>query len=201
MELTEKIETINDLLETHFGIDTISGIPIWRVVWSEDQFEKRLVDTTPSGVLLLKPEVREVPKYRQWVQEKYVLERLVLVPDVDKETLPSQKVSYEPMWVFQDNKGNPLPPRFEYCQLIVDTVYAALGKSSLAKYIHPGADEVEPEVAIAKQKARIDNVCQELFGDESGLDGSLVHGEGIVVPNMPNAESANNKSLPKVKES
>lgn len=184
MELTEKIETINRQLEEHFGIDTITGRPIWRVVWSDDQTEKRLTEFTDSGLQLITPEVRELPKYRQWIHQKYILERLVLIPDVNIKELPCQKQSYEPMWVFEDKHGNPLPPQFELCKLVVDTVYAALGKISLRKYRDPDADEKIPEVAIAKKKAKIDKMCDDLFGDEqSGLDGALVHGTGIVVPN------------------
>jgi hypothetical protein len=42
MELTEKIESINNQLIELYGIDTITGQAMWRVVWSEDQFEHRL---------------------------------------------------------------------------------------------------------------------------------------------------------------
>jgi len=182
MELTEQIETINRQLVDHFGIDTINGLPMWRVVWSEDQFEKRLMDRTDSGVVLLVPEVRQVPKYRQWITKKYVLERLVLVPEVSQGELPSSKLSYEPIWPFQDGRQNYLPPQFEVCKIVIDTMYAALGKKSLANYKDPDADCVDPEIFLAKQRAKIDKLTEEMFGDESSFGGALVHGEGIAMP-------------------
>ena len=92
MELTEPVDSINKQLVDHFGTDTITGLAMWRVVFSEDQFEKRLGtydDFTPSGIYLRTvTEVREVPKYRQWIKRKYVLENLVLIPDINKKELP-----------------------------------------------------------------------------------------------------------------
>ena len=100
MELTETIDSMNRQLVDLFGIDTISGEAMWRVVWSEDQFEKRLMDVTDEGFQLLYPEVRLVPRYRQWIREKYVLERLTIVPEINAEELPTSKLTYESMWVF-----------------------------------------------------------------------------------------------------
>ena len=179
MELTERIESINQQLIDLFGIDTLSGISIWRVVWSEDQFEKRLMNTTDAGILLLTPEVREVPKYRQWIREKYVLERLVLVPETNRDELPTQKVSYEPIFVFESGRGDYLPPRIDVCKFVVDTIYAAQGKKSLAKYKDPDSNSEE---ARANQRMRVDTLMEELFGDETDISDALTRQEGIVVP-------------------
>src|SRR5689334_9373374 len=98
MELVEKIEVLNSRLVDHFGIDTVTGDAIWRIVFSEDQFEKRLGtydDITKGGIYLRTvTEVREVPKYRQWIHKKYILERLVLVPETNLPELPCLKQSY-----------------------------------------------------------------------------------------------------------
>jgi hypothetical protein len=177
MELTERIESINRQLRSMFGIDTETRESIFRVVWSEDQFEKRLSNYTASGIQLLTPLVCEMPKYRQWVQEKYVLERLVVVPETSSDELLDAKKSYEPLWVFRDNKGNYLPPKLEVCKLVIDTLYAALGKKSMAKYV----DE-EAKNPIEKSKERIDKLEEELFGDESGLLGRTITGEAIAMP-------------------
>jgi hypothetical protein len=174
MELTEKIDTINQQLINFFGIDTVTGLPIWRVVWSEDQFEKRLMEYTDGGIALLTPEYREVPKYRQWVQQKYVLENLVVVPTQHLNELTSQ-LSYEPIFVFQDAKNNYLPPKIEVAKLVVDTIYAAKGKSSMAKYKDPDANPEE-------HKKKIDAIYEELYGNETDTGTSMAHGEAIVVP-------------------
>lgn len=194
MELTETIETLNKLLRDFYGIDTITSLPIWRIVFSDEQFEKRMMEYSDGGILLLTPEVREVKKY-PWIKEKYVLERLVLIPEISKDELPTQKLSYEPIWVFQDEKENYLPPKFEASKFIIDTLYAAMGKGDLVKY-------KDPELEEGVNEKRVDNIQEELYGEESDVTDALARGEAIVVPHMPNAESAKeferilNESLP-----
>jgi hypothetical protein len=180
VELTESVSEINRQLVDLFGIDTITGMPIFRVVWSNDQLEKRLVDTTDTGIILLNPEVRQVPKYKQWIIDKYVLERLVLIPDVNKSELPSQKLSYEPLWVFMNEKGEALPPVLWACKFVIDTVYAAMGKKSLRKYVD--AEEQNP---VEEREKRIATLTEELFGDESGLLGTTITGETVAYTGAP----------------
>ncbi len=182
MELTERVESLNRQLQDLYGIDTITGKPMFRIVWSEDQYEKRLTSFTPEGLQLLYPEVKELPKYKQWIKEKYVLERLVLIPDVNVAELPSEKMSYEPLWVFEDRHGNYLPPRLDAAKLVVDSVYAALGKSSLAKY----KDEESTPEGKAK---RIQNLESELFGNESNVGDALAHKQAVIVPRNFEKES------------
>lgn len=191
MELTEPIETINARLIDFFGVDTLTGLPIWRVVWSEDQMEKRLgtyTDYTPSGIWLREvTEVREVPKYRQWIQQKFVLERLTLVPEVNQDELPTSKLSYEPLWVFEDRYGRYLPPKFEAAQLVIDTVYAVqYSDHNLSRYKDP---ENSQEASIELKKQRVDEYIEQLFGDESGLLGTTITGESIIVPRNYKKES------------
>ncbi len=183
MELTETIQSLNLQLKDLFGIDTISGIPIWRIVWSEEQFENRLgtYDDYSSAGLYLRTvkEVRLVPKYRQWIQDKYVLERLVIVPIINEDELPDTKISYEPMWVFETNKGMYLPPRLDVAKFIIDSVYSAMGKSSLAKYKDP---EYSQEESLELKKQRVNNLVEAVFGDETDVSDALTRKEGIVVP-------------------
>lgn len=178
MELTEPIESINSQLRDSFGIDTLSGLPIWRVVWSEDPLEKRRMEVTETGVTLLYPEVREVKKYFDFTKDRFILEQLVLVPETNAADLPTSRISYEPMWIFETDKFVYLPPRFDACQLIIDTVYAAKGKDTLNKYKDPEFGKDSQELLHMK-RARVDKIQEELFGAESGLGGSIVHGEGV----------------------
>lgn len=185
MELLEPVENINKRLLEHFGIDTDTSQPIWRIVWSEDQFEYRkgtYTDYTPSGLFLREvTEVRYVPKYRQWIQKKYVLERLVVVPEMNLVELAGTKLSYEPLWVFEDKFGNALPPKWEAAKFIIDTVYAAqYSNHNLARYKDP---ENSQEASMELQKQRVDKLMEELWGDELGQVGlDLLHGQGIAVP-------------------
>lgn len=180
----DKIESLNESLRDLYGIDTETGKPMFRVVWAPEQTEKRLTKYTDSGVELLQPEVRELPKY-QWINDAYVLERLVLVPDVSKKELPTSHLSYEPLWVFIDAKGFPVPPVLQACKFVVDCLYSALGKKSLSKYKDPNDPSItNPQEAYEAKKAELDELQNELFGDESGLSGSTINesGNSIIVP-------------------
>lgn len=177
MELAEPIESINSQLIDLFGVDTATGQPMFRVVWSELQFEKRLTDRTDSGIQLIAPVVRELPKYRQWITDRWVLERLVVVPEQNIPELVGIKLSYEPLWVFRGKFDQYVPPTLWGCKFVIDTLYAALGKQSLAKYV----DEEEKHPVEAREK-RIEKLTEELFGDESNILGRTITGEAIVVP-------------------
>lgn len=181
--MAEKIETINEYLKVTFGIDTDDGQPIFRVVWSEDQYEKRETKYTDSGVELLYPEVRLLPKYKQFIKDSYILERRVLVPDISKQELAGAHKSYEPLWVFRGTDGNPIPPAIIACKFVIDAVYAALGKKSLSKYKDP-MEGLTQEEAYELNKQRIDKIQEELFGDESGLLGDTIDASGstIIMP-------------------
>ncbi len=126
MELRESIESINEKLLIEFGTE-FGDTPRFRVVFSEDQYEKRWTEFTDEGFELLHPEVRLLPKYKQFIREKYILERLVpVVGETDLLT----KISYEPAWVFQDKNGNYLPPFFEGCRYVIDSMYQAIGRAN-----------------------------------------------------------------------
>jgi hypothetical protein len=155
----------------------MTGMPIFRIVWSDDQLEKRKLNVTETGIQLLTPIVKEVPKYGQWINHRYVLERLVIVPEINKEELMDKKLSYEPLWVFQNGSEEAVAPTLWGCKFIIDAVYAATGKKSLRKYVDEEAQKSEE-----LREARINKLQEELFGDESGLMGTTVTGETVIVP-------------------
>ena len=172
MELKESIESINKKLIDEFGRE-LSGDPRFRVVFSDSQYEKRWTSHTDEGFELLHPEVRLLPKYQQWVRDKYILERLV---PVTGETDLTTKISYEPCWVFQDAKGNYLPPIFDACKFIIESLYDQIGKAGLyAKYRDHNVSKEERMIELQK-------VQDELFGNETDLVDNLHYGSGIVVP-------------------
>lgn len=172
----ESIETLNRRLEEIYGKDSDTSHPIFRIVWANDEVEKRLVGQLDNGVQLLFPEVREVKKY-PYLMNFYVLERLVIVPDISKAELPVTK-SYEPLWAYRDGNDNPLPPIWSATEFIIDTLYAALGKSSLRKYV-----DSEKNTTPEGREQRITELQQELFPDDTETGDALHYKEGIVVPN------------------
>jgi hypothetical protein len=172
--LPSEVETINAQLIEHFGIDSISSRAMWRVSWSNDQTERRLSKYTDTGIELLFPTATERKKY-PWVRNRWILERLVIVPEINKNDLPEDPQSYECMWVFESPvTKEAIPPKFEACKFVVDTIYAALGKKSMAKYV----DE-EAQNPIEARKKRIDTLVDELYGDESSLLLRTKTGEAV----------------------
>ena len=186
MLLIESIELINGQLERHFGSD-ITGRPYFRIVWSEDQFEKRLTEFTDAGVALLTPEVRELPKYRQWIHAKYILEGLTIVPEPSLGELPVSKFSYEPVWVFEDRDHNYLPPKFDACKFILDNMQH--GKAYFAKYRDPDADPLEAKHNAEK---RISAIEEELFGNETEASDALRYREGVSLAQTKEKENVDN---------
>ncbi len=171
--ITPEIEHLNQFLRDCYGIETTSDRPMWRVVFSDDQYEKRLTKYTDSGIELLVPEVRELPKYKQWIHGKWILENLVVVPEMNKAELAEAKTSYECLFVFENDKGDALPPRIDVCQLIINIVGTAKGERfNAAKY------KEDPE-AKAKELAEME---QYLHGNETDVTDALMFGTGVSVP-------------------
>lgn len=176
MELVEDIEVLNKRLIDYYG-KTLEGNAIFRIVWSEDQFENRLTNYTKDGFELLTPEVKLLPKYRQWIQERYVLEQLVAVPEFQQEEL-GIKISYEPLYVYADKNLNYLPPKWEATQFIIDMMLAAKGVRPMgAKYVDPDKDQ-----PLEKRIARIEKLERELWGNETDIGDALAHNQAVTVP-------------------
>ena len=203
------VKVINSQLRDLYGNDIVTGQSIFRVVWSEDQFEKRhgtFDDFLPGTKIFLRTitETREVPKYRQWIHGRHILERLVVVPEINQGELPSTKISYEPLWVFRKGDDNEteegyLPPRLDACKFIIDAILTAQSyntmmitgqeskdKNNLKRYLDPATGKSSEEI-VEHGKKKIDGLVNELFGDETGLMGQTLSrnqggGSAIIVP-------------------
>lgn len=180
MEVTESIESLNKQLRDLFGVDTVTGKEMFRISFSEDQFEKRLGtydDFTREGIYLRTvTEVREVPKYRQWIHGKHIIERLTIVPYINADDLPVSQLSYECVFVFENFKGEALPPRLDVAKIAIDSLHAGMNKTSLAKY----KDDYK-RFSEEERNKRINEIMEYLW-DPSDNAEALVQGEGIVVP-------------------
>lgn len=172
MELRESIESINEKLLSEYGTEFGSS-PRFRLVWSEDQYEKRMTNFTDEGFELIHPEVRLLPKYRQWIRARYVLERLIpIVGETDLVT----KIGYEPAWVFQAKDGRYLPPFYDGCVLVIESMFDAIGKAdTFAKYR-------DKNISVEEREIELKRVEDLLFGNETDLTDNLHYGSGIVVP-------------------
>lgn len=171
----ERIDRLNEKLKMEYGYFQGSPAPNWRIVWSEDQFEKRygaFEDRTPEGHLIRRVnEVREVPKYRQWVHNKYILERMLANVSHSGEMI--LKTTYEPVYVFENPENQP--PIWDAIKFIVELVYEQCARAVGIPYVK----YAEPEDAEEK---RIKAIQDELYGDRTDVSDALAYKEGIVVP-------------------
>jgi len=176
----ESISELNRQLRELFGVDTVTGKEMFKISFSDDEYEKRFgtyCDYTREGIYLRTvTEVREVPKYKQWVQHKHIIERLTIVPDINAEDLPTLKLTYECIFVFENFKGEPLPPRLDVAKIAIDSLLAAQGKTNLAKY-KDDYSQYTPEA----QNQRINEIMEYLY-DPSDYADAAVAGEGVAVP-------------------
>lgn len=124
------IHLINRKLSENYGKDFL-GQPLYRVVWSNDQLEKRFAEFTdwvPNTNILLRrvKEVREVKKY-PYLDHEYVLEKLFRNQHndeiLDNKTLNPLAATYEPMWAFGHEKnGRAKYPIWRAIELIIISV-------------------------------------------------------------------------------
>jgi hypothetical protein len=175
-EITESLEVLNERLKEHYGIDTESNRPMWRIVWSDDQVEKRygtFEDYAGPIYLRTVTEVREVKKYTHINPPAHVLEHLVGV-EGNPELL--EKTSYEPIFTYQHLlTGKTLPPIWPVTKLVIDSVMLAMNHPNpFAKYKDNPREEAEKEFR---------KMYDYLYGDETNTTDALAYKEGVVVPN------------------
>jgi hypothetical protein len=177
------VDILNKLLRDKYGSDIVTGLPIWRIVWAEDQTEKQLddfQDWTEGGLYIRTVrEVREIKKYPH-VIGFHILEQLVQVPEINKEQLVGAKISYELMFVFWNKKGEYLPPKFEVCEFVIETVLAAKhGTGNLKKYTDPaGTTEKFKE----QQRKRVDEIIEYIWGEDAAFHDQAREGSAILMP-------------------
>lgn len=170
--LTETIKSLNLRLIDYFG-KFENGEPNFKLVWSEDEIEKRLLKTTVNGIELLFPETAIVPKY-SYIKERFILERIVPIPNIDSRELLDKKLSYEPIWVFESADGEPLAPDWEVINILITTLLDQnLYKSGPYKLPEGEGNTTEELEYRAKKMEEL------LFGDETKIGTALAHGSAV----------------------
>lgn len=172
----ENVDTINKRLVDHYG--KTNDMPNFRIVFSEDQFEIRLTNYTDEGFQLIHPEVRRLPKYKQWIHEKYVLERLTVVPAINKNEI-EELLSFEPLWTFEDSGGFPLRPAWIAAKMVVEQVLSNLeNKGVYTRYKDPD-DGLNTKDQLEKKYVELQNMEEALFGNENDITDALAYGSGV----------------------
>ncbi len=147
----------------------------FQVVWSNDQFENRYGEFEIfSGPIFLRTEigVRRVKKYN-YLEDRWILERLF--DNVPNITGIMANFTYEPLFVFQDNKGNYLEPVFRAVFLLVQQ----------ALYGPPKERITESSMKDREKKELDDDIefIQEYLENENPYQATMLHNrEAVIVP-------------------
>ena len=175
--MNEELDRLNIKLKDYFG-SVSTGEPNWRVVYSNDQFEDRYgdyEDRTPEGLLIRRvSEWRHVPKYSQWIVDKWVLEALVEVPLGTLEI--DTKLTYEPMYGFPHIDKKPRIPIWAACKLLIDGVNEKVGITVGARYKDP---ESNPREAVHYKQEELKRIEEDLYGNETDIGDALAYREGV----------------------
>ena len=121
------IHLINRRLKELYGQDFLRQ-PIFRVVWSDDELEKRFgefEDYLEGTNIFLRRfvGVREAKKYN-FMKPQYILEKLFINKHnreiLDNDTFSPRMCTYEPFWCFgRDDKDRPIKPVWRAVELVI----------------------------------------------------------------------------------
>lgn len=174
--MTEQlVEEINDRLLRFYGRSY--DLQLWRIVNSETQFEKRLTKFDDKGNELLQAEVRELPKYKQWLHNQWILERLMPVPEINMKELV-EPLSYECLYAFEPG----VFPSWEALAFVIAIVNKKSAEVVGVAYTDP--DIIQGPVTnnaeyLAWKSKQTKDIMENLFGDESDISTQLAHGEAV----------------------
>jgi len=136
------IAAINDSLKHQYRV--LDGRAMYRIVWSDDQLEKRMGTYCDYyGSILIREEhkcLREIKKYWYLTTPCWVLEKLVFLPheremyDLIKELVEARNGTYETVYTFINKKGEHLPVVHEIVEVILHTLHNPTQKMSQSDF-------------------------------------------------------------------
>lgn len=163
--LEEQLQ-VNKWLLDRYGRWEGADVPRYRVSWSTNQTEKRLVKDRAvySGPIFLRHEtgVFELPKY-PYDQDRWVLEKCI--PNPAGYDIVDCNYSYEPLWVFKTNKGNYLPLERKAINLILK-----FHEDPSLTRMTPGMVEDEELKKEANEVAEFEMILEEMMTPWSQMD-------------------------------
>lgn len=155
MKTNLTVNLINKVIR-NYGLN-IYNDPIFRVVFSDDQIEKRrgtfneyhrnLFIRTVYGI-------KEVQKY-PWIRGKWILERWASGELAHHNSLETDRNGvYVCVYIFQDVNCNYLPPLLKVAEIIIDNLLHPRNKDE--------AINQDLEIEINKEEEEIDKIETEL---------------------------------------
>lgn len=171
---SDELTALNETLHRDYGESF--GVPRFRLAWSENQFELRMgaVNVFYGNIFLREEKgIHNVRKYN-YLKDKWILEEVMNSFNHELE----KTVNYEPIWVFQDSKGNYLEPILRAIRLIIYTILNPQKKSpTFVKDLEDEAMKKEYEFFL------------DYFKNESEYIPSMLHNrEAIISPGVPRPE-------------
>lgn len=171
----EDIKRLNKKLDETYG-RSVDGRPIFRIVWSDSQTEKRVGTFREYiGPIFLREETKlaERKKYPD-IKSRWILEKLIFPPAPYCYELDLINGSYEPIWTFEGKGGIFVKPEWWACeQLCKFAIYGPERRLT--------ASELEDIDQKAFEKEVQHNL--DVLEDHDPLIPNLIRaGEGIVVP-------------------
>lgn len=156
---------LNARLREVYGL-TIDGNNRFRVVWSENTFEKRFSEFG-NGQL----EVREVKKY-SYLTNRYILE--AYMPEAKANPEINNSDGFEPIYVFQTKSGEFLEPVEWACEFAIKCWLAEVEKKTDQQLKNEDKEKEEKEVERIKDALDTSSVDQMKFryGEAVILDSS-----------------------------
>jgi len=119
------MQRINEMLKNVYG-SNLHGQQIFRLVFSDEALEKRIGEFNEFyGKIFLRTfrGLREVKKYPHihysWVLERWFPAMQAYTPEIPG----TSQGSYEPIFTFQDDAGNPLEPTEQACRQIIAALF------------------------------------------------------------------------------
>lgn len=164
------------LLETYGS--TLDGKPYYRLVWSEDMFEKRkgdFVKRTEAGIILgeLHNHVELCRKYG-YLKDRWILEYYTPAQKLLEEV--AQLDFYEPVFAFQDSKGEYLEPAWFALEYIVHRHRAIL--SGNLERRNESMDKAEAEALEEKETQEF---LDYLENEHSDLQNKFRYQEAVII--------------------
>jgi len=176
MEQNIEASVINLWLERNAPKIPLTDKSMFRLVWSDDQFEIRTgtkIYYFGNKKIAEAEETGKFPKY-SWLHHVWVLEMWANPEIAYTPELPdSVNGSFEPIYAFVDPGGNPLPLNQHVVELVIKV---ALRPKSSSQAIR---SRIFSE--MAEKEARLDQYTLDAI-DTSDMQSLLHHGEAGLVP-------------------
>jgi hypothetical protein len=145
---------LNKRLREVYGL-TIDGNNRFRVVWSENSYEKRLGDFGKGF-----EEVKEVKKY-SYLSDRYILE--AYIPEAKANPEINNSDGFEPIYVFQTKDGQFLEPVEWACEFAIKCWLTEVQKKTDAQLRNEDLEKEAKEVEKIKDALDTSSVDQMKF--------------------------------------